>query len=436
MSVSRPARCVLSTASSIAKARPVIQCRDFSTTQSVLGRRRPRFASVKAEDMGLVSQTPTGQGLKSYTKKDEQNLSKRYTPDQMRVIAAGEEAIDLEDIRSQGVIRNDPYAFKYLDDFSVLRPTLDKIPKAPSTVPKGARWLDETERFDQVNEWLGKMTEEKELQGLTEDNAVPITRLDLQKFIDETPSMTGGGKFGSDVLAPALPKVPSMQGMYQNSTLIDSRDPTGIYDKVRKQTGMTLKEILSLRTKKIVSRRVVNMTRLGRVMSYYTLSIAGNGKGMLGIGEGKAAEMVDSLSQSRMAAIKNMKPIPRYEDRTIFGDVEAKVSAVRVQLMSRPPGFGLRCQYLIFEMCRAAGITDIAARVPWARNKMNTAKATYQALMSQRIPDEVARGLGKKLVDVRKVYYGGEQQLPMSRRAEEEVERIEKKLAKTGIADV
>lgn len=38
---------------------------------------------------------------------------------------------------------------------------------------------------------------------------------------------------------------------------------------------------------------------------------------------------------------------------------------------------------------------------------MNTIKATFQALMNQRIPDEVARGLGKKLVDVRKVYYGG-----------------------------
>ena len=38
---------------------------------------------------------------------------------------------------------------------------------------------------------------------------------------------------------------------------------------------------------------------------------------------------------------------------------------------------------------------------------MNTVKATFQALVSQRIPDEVARGLGKKLVDVRKVYYGG-----------------------------
>jgi small subunit ribosomal protein S5 len=58
-------------------------------------------------------------------------------------------------------------------------------------------------------------------------------------------------------------------------------------------------------------------------------------------------------------------------------------------------------------MARAAGIQDLAARVPNARNKMNTVKAAYQALMKQRIPDEIARARGKKLVDVRKVYYGG-----------------------------
>ena len=70
-------------------------------------------------------------------------------------------------------------------------------------------------------------------------------------------------------------------------------------------------------------------------------------------------------------------------------------------------GFGIRCQDKIFEMCRCAGISDLAARVTRSRNPMNTIKATFQALISQKIPDEVARGLGKKLVDVRKVYYGG-----------------------------
>lgn len=70
-------------------------------------------------------------------------------------------------------------------------------------------------------------------------------------------------------------------------------------------------------------------------------------------------------------------------------------------------GFGLRCQQYIFEMARCAGISDLAARVTRARNPMNTVKAAYQALTSQKDPEEVAKGRGKKLVDVRKVYYAG-----------------------------
>lgn len=60
-------------------------------------------------------------------------------------------------------------------------------------------------------------------------------------------------------------------------------------------------------------------------------------------------------------------------------------------------------------MCRAAGIRDLAARVTRSRNKMNTVKATYEALMSQKDPEDIARARGRKLVDVRKVYYAGAQ---------------------------
>lgn len=58
-------------------------------------------------------------------------------------------------------------------------------------------------------------------------------------------------------------------------------------------------------------------------------------------------------------------------------------------------------------MCRAAGIQDIAARIPRSRSPMNTVKAAYEALLDQPDPEEIAIGRGKKLVDVRKVYYGG-----------------------------
>jgi small subunit ribosomal protein S5 len=58
-------------------------------------------------------------------------------------------------------------------------------------------------------------------------------------------------------------------------------------------------------------------------------------------------------------------------------------------------------------MARAAGISDLAAKIPRSRNPMNTVKAAYEALMKQPDPEEIATGRGKKLVDVRKVYYGG-----------------------------
>lgn len=39
---------------------------------------------------------------------------------------------------------------------------------------------------------------------------------------------------------------------------------------------------------------------------------------------------------------------------------------------------------------------------------MNVVKAAFEALRSQRLPEDVAKGRGRKMVDVRKVYYGGQ----------------------------
>lgn len=108
--------------------------------------------------------------------------------------------------------------------------------------------------------------------------------------------------------------------------------------RLSQQTGLSPDDIKKLRTKVLLSHRVVNQTRMGKIQSLYFLTLAGNGDGMLGIGEGKAAEDEDGRRQAMMNAIRNMKPVPRYEDRTIFGESEAKVGATIVQLSTRPPG--------------------------------------------------------------------------------------------------
>ena len=62
----------------------------------------------------------------------------------------------------------------------------------------------------------------------------------------------------------------------------------------------------------------------------------------------------------------------------------------------------------MYHVCRLAGYKDLACRMDRATNPMNCVKATIEALHSQKDPEAIAMGRGRKLVDVRKVYYGGQ----------------------------
>ncbi|GAB7343090.1 hypothetical protein MBLNU457_1169t3 [Dothideomycetes sp. NU457] len=381
----------------------------------------------------------------AYTPREQQLLALKYTPEQVRALMAGEKSISIHHVH-EAVIRKDPWALKYLDDFSKIQPLADKPVRAPdSDVDPNIRPLTQDEiderfarhmmQYDQeVAEYEARSAQKPadyraELRQKLEDTTIhpadglttaqradrlrkrleftegPDSQLMFESFVSNPEnffySPKGTLNSQSDVLSQKVPKFTDSRLKTEDS------DTDFRIEQLMKQTGMTKGEISAIRVKTLIMHRVVNQTRMGKIDSMYFLTIAGNENGMLGIGEGKSAEPEDGKRQSVMAAIRNMKPIPRYENRTIFGEVEAKVSASVVRLYARPPGFGNRCQSLIFEMARAAGLSDLSARCVRSRNKMNVVKATYQALLGQRLPEDVARARGRKMVDVRKVYYEG-----------------------------
>lgn len=312
--------------------------------------------------MGLVSNPPKD-GLRPYDPKEKAALAKRYTPEQLKVIEAGEEAIDLEDIRTQGMFRTDPYRLPYLDDLSVIQPVVDKRFPEPRTLSENSRWMNEQEAEDEFGDWMYKAMfaarpknskPQQPNQGEAQEGVngkragdplqiepdgadLKFVRSEFLKYMESAPGVTGHGSMGTTSLAPALPKIPDMKGQYQMAAM-DPRDPEGKYNHLIKQTGMSLDDILSAKVKILVNHRVTNQTRLGKISSIYCLAIAGDGQGQLGLGEAKGMEMEDTMNKARQAAIRTMRPIPRYEGRTIFGEVEAKVSACEVKLMTRPPG--------------------------------------------------------------------------------------------------
>ncbi|OBA22612.1 hypothetical protein METBIDRAFT_39428 [Metschnikowia bicuspidata var. bicuspidata NRRL YB-4993] len=188
------------------------------------------------------------------------------------------------------------------------------------------------------------------------------------------------------------------------NTMGASRDK--FFQELHQLTGMEERYMRSLYVRPIVMKRVSCQTSKGKIPNFYALTVVGDKNGMIGLGEGKSRDgMRVSLRKAHWNAIKNLQPIPRYENRTIIGDVDYKFHAVKLFLKSAPAGFGLRVNPNIFEVCQAAGIKDLRGKVYKSRNPMNVVKGFVEALTKQTSLEDLAAGRGKKLVDLRKVYY-------------------------------
>ncbi|KAJ2718370.1 28S ribosomal protein S5, mitochondrial [Coemansia sp. Benny D115] len=161
-----------------------------------------------------------------------------------------------------------------------------------------------------------------------------------------------------------------------------------------------------LSKKTLVIRRTVQMTRKGKIPSMYAMVVVGNGMGSAGYGEGKGQETSRAVMVATRQAIKRMQHFPRYDDRTIYHDIQHKFKATRLQLWARRPGFGCRVAPMIHEVCECVGIADLAGKIHGSRNPMNVIKAFFEALKTQRIPSDLAKARGLRLLDVHHIYYG------------------------------
>jgi small subunit ribosomal protein S5 len=340
MSASRPLRCLF------AKSSTSFPCiRQSFHTSRPRHARQPRYPSIKASELGLLEKQNSSTGtdrkpsnelnkkrskerrlvksFEPYSEEDWKKLAQIYTPEQLKAIEVGEAAVPTDDLLKQGALREDSFALPYMDDLSYIHPVVDKPIRAPkSNYDPNWRFKETNELLDDVVDWVKNLPDEPD-------------RLDWLKFRDNVRLTVGkeeAERNPRSYLAPELPKIDSLPRTSEK----DEIEPA--MRRLMLQTGYTLDEIKRFRVKVLVMHRVVNQTRMGKVSSLYLLAVAGNGRGLLGIGEGKAAEIEHAKRQASMSAVRNMVPIPRYEDRTIYGDVKGKVGATEVEMMTRPPG--------------------------------------------------------------------------------------------------
>lgn len=153
-------------------------------------------------------------------------------------------------------------------------------------------------------------------------------------------------------------------------------------------------------TSKLVAvNRVSKTVKGGRNMRFSALVVVGDGKGSVGLGAGKAAEVPEAIKKAEQLARRSMVKISLAGD-TIPHEAEGVFGKASVLLKPAPEGTGVIAGSSVRAVVELAGIKNITTKAYGSRNPINCVKATLDGLKSLRTPEQVAAFRGKTVEEI------------------------------------
>ena len=161
----------------------------------------------------------------------------------------------------------------------------------------------------------------------------------------------------------------------------------------------TNNEAPELIEKVVYLNRVSKTVKGGRVMKFSALVVVGDGKGTVGYGLGKAAEVSEAILKGIADAKKNMVKVS-LDGNTIPHDVIGIFGAGTVLLKPAPEGTGVIAGGAVRAVMDAVGIKNVYSKCLRSNNPQNVVKATMAGLTALRSPEQVAAIRGKSVEEI------------------------------------
>jgi small subunit ribosomal protein S5 len=137
-------------------------------------------------------------------------------------------------------------------------------------------------------------------------------------------------------------------------------------------------------------RRVTKVVKGGKKLSFRAVVAVGNGKGQVGIGVGKAAEVISAIQKGVVDARKSLVKVPLV-GATIPHQIIGQQGSSRIMLRPAAKGTGVIAGGAARAILELAGVGDVLSKSLGSRAPLNVARATVDGLQRLRTFEEAAK---------------------------------------------
>jgi small subunit ribosomal protein S5 len=138
-------------------------------------------------------------------------------------------------------------------------------------------------------------------------------------------------------------------------------------------------------------RRVSKVVQGGKKLSFRAIVVVGNEKGQVGVGVGKAADVIGAVRKGVADAKKQLVEVALTKANSIVHVTNGVAGGAKVFMRPAAPGTGVIAGGAVRTVLELAGVKNILAKQLGSNSPLNNARAAIDALESLRTFAEVAR---------------------------------------------
>ncbi|AFY82346.1 30S ribosomal protein S5 [Oscillatoria acuminata] len=158
----------------------------------------------------------------------------------------------------------------------------------------------------------------------------------------------------------------------------------------RKKNARTREKETDWQERVVQIRRVTKVVKGGKKLSFRAIVVVGNERGQVGVGVGKASDVISAVKKGVADGKKHLIEVPLTKANSIPHRVNGSATGAKVMMRPAAPGTGVIAGGAVRTVLELAGVRNILAKQLGSNNPLNNARAAIDALVSLRTLSEVA----------------------------------------------